>query len=371
MSEPTPIRLAVAACGAHWEAAALGEIERDASLTLVRRCVDVADLLASAATHRIDAALLAVDSPGLDAGVVERLIDLGVRPCAVESDGTALGIEQTAELGQLAAIGAQPVVAREHSGFDGMLVAVWGPTGAPGRSSLAVSIAAATAAAGHRTALVDADAYGGSIGQLLGVLDEVSGVMAACRDVNRGQRGAIASHLLALGPRWNLLTGVPRADMWHHLRPDALETVLRTLRRDHDVVVVDCGFGVDAGPGAGPSRDQVTRRVLDVADEVLAIGRVDPVGLSRLVRALADAGPWRRAPRLVLNGHRATLGWSEREVAATVHDLTGHRPWMFLPQDGPGHDLALMAGRPMREVVPTSSYVSRVERLATDLMTAG
>lgn len=366
----TVLRIAVAAAGAHWEAAALTEIDGHRGLTLVRRCVDVADLLATAATHRVDAALLAVDSPGLDGGVIERLIDLGVRPCAVEADGTRLGIDHTVRLGEIATIGAQPVPARPTGTRSGSLVAVWGPTGAPGRSTLAVSLAAAASAGDQRTVLVDADAYGGSIGQLLGVLDDVSGVMAACRDANRGQPEAVASHLLSMGPQWNLLTGVPRADMWHHLRPDALETVLRTLRSDHDLVIVDCGFGLEAS-GSGPSRDQVTRRMLDIADEVVVIGRADPVGLARLVRAVSDAGPWTRPPRIVLNGFRPTLGWSEREVSATVRDLTGHTPWVFLPQDGPGHDLALLTGRPLREVVPTSGYVSRVERLATTLMTAG
>jgi Flp pilus assembly CpaE family ATPase len=190
--------------------------------------------------------------------------------------------------------------------------------------------------------------------------------MAACRDVNRGRPDAAPSHLLRLGPHWDLLTGVPRSDMWQHLRPDALETVLRDLCRHHDLVVVDCGFGVEDG-FAQPSRDQVTRRVLDLADEVMAVGRVDPVGLARLVRAVDDAGPWARPPRLVLNGFRSSLGWTEREVAQTVRELTGHTPWAFLPQDGPGHDLALMTGRPLREVAPSSGYVSRVERLASDL----
>ncbi|GAA3531990.1 pilus biosynthesis protein CpaE [Aeromicrobium flavum] len=362
-----PVRVAVAACGAHWEAAALTEIERDPGLVLVRRCVDVADLLASAATHRIDVALLVVDAPGLDAGVVDRLAGLGVRSAAVEADGTHLGIGHTARLGELAAVGSVPVPLREREREPGRLVAVWGPTGAPGRSTLAVSLAAAAAAAGHGTVLVDADVYGGSIGQLLGVLDEVSGVMAACRDVNRGRPETAASHLLRLGPHWDLMTGVPRADMWQHLRPDALETVLRGLRRDHDLVVVDCGFGIEDGYGP-PSRDQVSRRVLDLADEVMAVGRVDPVGLARLVRAVDDAGPWARPPRLVLNGFRSGLGWTEREVAQTVRELTGHTPWAFLPHDGLGHDLALMTGRPLREVAPSSGYVSRVERLATDLV---
>lgn len=371
MSDDGVLRVAVAACGAHWEAAALAEIEGDPALVLVRRCVDVADLLATAATHRLDAALVAVGAPALDGAVVERLIDLGVRPWAVEADGSHLGIDHTARLGRLAQVGDAPAPVRERGAESSRLVAVWGPTGAPGRSTLAVSIAAAAAASGHRTALVDADAYGGSISQLLGVLDEVSGVMAACRDVNRGHPEGVARHLLEITPTWRLLTGVPRADMWHHLRPDALETVLRSLRREHDLVIVDCGFGVDAVPGTGPSRDQITRRLLDVADDVVAVGRVDPVGLARFVRAVADAEPWRRPPRLVLNGFRASLGWTEREVSTTVRDLTGHAPCAFLPQDPAGHDLAVMAGRPVREVAPTSGYVSRVERLAADLVSTG
>ena len=368
MSAAGSLRVAVAACGAHWEAAALAEIESDPRLVLVRRCVDVADLLATAGTHRLDLALVAVDSPGLDAGVVQRLLQLGVRPAAVEGDGAPLGIDQSARLGALADAAATPVPEPEREGEPGLLVAVWGATGAPGRSSLAVSLAAAAAAAGRSTALVDADVYGGSLGQLLGVLDEISGIMAACRDVNRGRAGAAGTHLLRLAPHWDLLTGLPRSDMWHHLRPDALEAVLRDLRRDHELVIVDCGFGVEPAMGQGPSRDQVTRRVLDLADEVMALGRVDPVGLARLVRALDDAGPWRRPPRLVLNGFRASLGWTEREVAQTVRELTGLTPWAFLPHDGAGHDLALMTGRPLREVAPTSGYVSRVERLASELV---
>ncbi len=366
MTATGPLRVAVAACGAYWEAAALAEIEAASAVVLVRRCVDVADLLATAETHRVDVALVAIDTPGLDVGVVDRLAVLGVGCCAVEADGSHLGIERTARLGTLAAVGVAPVAPRRSHG-GGRLVAVWGPTGAPGRSTLAVSIAASAAASGHPTALVDADLHGGVVGQLLGVLDEVSGIMATCRDVNRGRRDTADAHLLAVSPRLHVLTGLPRSDMWHHVRADALGIVLGQLRETHDLVVVDCGFGVEHGTGAGPWRDHVTRKVLEIADDVVAVGRVDPVGLARLVRSVADAGPWSRPPRLVLNGFRAGLGWSEREVAATVRELTGITPWAFLPHDVPGHDAAIMAGRPMREVAPTSGYVSRVDRLVADL----
>ena len=55
------------------------------------------------------------------------------------------------------------------------VIAVWGPAGAPGRTTLAVNLAAEIAAAGHSVALVDADPYGGAIAPALGLLDEAPG----------------------------------------------------------------------------------------------------------------------------------------------------------------------------------------------------
>lgn len=368
----TPVALAIAACGAGWEPAALAEIERAADLELVRRCVDVADLLATAQTHRIDAALVAADAPGLDAGVVDRLADAGVATWTLDTGTTSherqRSIGRPVRLGALAAIASAGTIEAPATaaGPAGVLVAVWGPTGAPGRSTLAVSVAAAAAARGRTTALVDADVHGGSIAQLLGILDDVSGVMAACRDANRGAGQAAHDHLLAVGPGLHVMTGIPRADMWHHLRPAAFESVLRRLLDGHDLVVVDCSFGADDGPPGGPWPDHVTRRVLDLADEVVVVGSADPVGLARLVRAVSDAG-WLRAPRIVLNRWRPALGWTEREVASMVHEVTGTAPWGFLPHDQAAHDQAVMHGRPVRDVAPASGYVSRVDRLAAEL----
>ena len=48
----------LAAGGAPWEAAAIGEIEASDGLRLVRRCVDVADLLALADSELAGAALV-------------------------------------------------------------------------------------------------------------------------------------------------------------------------------------------------------------------------------------------------------------------------------------------------------------------------
>ncbi len=63
----------LAAGGAPWEAAAIGEIEGSSKLRLARRCVDVADLLAVAQTDVASAALVHTELSGLDADAVHRL----------------------------------------------------------------------------------------------------------------------------------------------------------------------------------------------------------------------------------------------------------------------------------------------------------
>src|SRR5699024_11795478 len=67
----------------------------------------------------------------------------------------------------------------------GRMIAVWGPTGAPGRSTVAVNLAAEAAASGRETVLVDADAYGPAERRILGVLDEAPGLVAAARAHDR------------------------------------------------------------------------------------------------------------------------------------------------------------------------------------------
>ena len=56
--------------------------------------------------------------------------------------------------------GAGERVAAEEPGRHGTVVAVWGPTGAPGRTTVAITLADELARLGHETLLVDADVYG-------------------------------------------------------------------------------------------------------------------------------------------------------------------------------------------------------------------
>ena len=107
----------------------------------------------------------------------------GSRP--VTGPGTASGPpgDRTSTAGQ--ASGAAPA----ESPRSGTVIAVWGPTGAPGRSTVAMGIADEAAVAGNTVLLIDADVYGGVLAAAFGLLDESPSRAgrSACRMASNGR----------------------------------------------------------------------------------------------------------------------------------------------------------------------------------------
>ncbi|MFT4188129.1 MAG: hypothetical protein QM621_06055 [Aeromicrobium sp.] len=365
--------LVVAAGGAAWEPAALAAVEGAEHLSLARRCVDVAELLAVARTGAASAALVDPGLPGLDLAVVDELERAGVTvaTCGDAEAAAALRIVRSCAAERLAEVDWESwsprPASRPEPAEQGRTLVVWGPAGAPGRSTLAVGFAAAARARGARVALVDADVAGGTLAQQLGVLDDLSGVLAACRAAGLGQ-DAVDEQLVEVEPGWRLLTGIARPDMWPHLRIASMDAVVERLRADHDLVVLDVGSGLDLD--AGRSRHGLTRHLVETADDVMVVGRADPVGLSRLVRGLAEVAELTGGPpsSLVVNQTRPSLGWNEREIADTLRRLSNCAPDAFLPMDTAGLDAAAMLGRSAREAVPTSPFVRRLDVLVASFL---
>lgn len=373
----------IAAGGAPWESAALHFLGTSGTFRLERRCVDVADLVSSAQVGDATAALISVDLPGLDADTVYRLIQAHVHPVAVDGDAarcaaygitTRLGVDELSGLADTLPREELPTPEESTEAGEGSLVAVWGPAGAPGRSTVALGMADALARAGRRTILVDADPYGGAIAQMIGVLDEVSGLLAASRAANDGRAAELPDHLYAVTDRLSVLTGLPRPDLWSQVRPGAAERLLHQLRTEAEVSVIDAGFCLEDSTGfdsAAPRRNQLTLQSIEAADHVIAVGRADPVGLTRLVRGLhelEEAIPTARIS-VVITMMRATIGWSETEIADTVERLTGRQPQAFLPLDQAAVDAALINGRLLSECQPESRLARALDRFAGEWST--
>jgi MinD-like ATPase involved in chromosome partitioning or flagellar assembly len=371
----------ILASGAGWESSVLGLLEREPGVVVLRRCVDVPDLLAAASAGQADVAVVALEAPGLDQAAVDQLRRFQVRPVAVVPAGPAdehalraarLGVTATVTDDRLdelpVAVQAEdseadadtvvpdPLDSEPPPPGDGRVVAVWGPAGSPGRTTVAVAVAAELAARGRRTTLVDADPYGGAVAQQLGILDEVSGLLAATRLAAGGMLEArFGSVQRAVGEHLTVVTGLPRPDRWVEVRAGAVEHLLEVAAARGDVVV-DTGFSVESDPagefGSRPPRNQLTLAALGQADEVVVVGSADPVGLSRLARGLVELREVTGgAPvRVVVNRMRSSLGWSEKDIAGMVEGFTRLAALHFLPDDRPTVDRALVAGRTLAEV---------------------
>lgn len=357
------MRVAIGAGGAAWEARTIADIEAHRHLVLARRCVDAADLVATAESDHCDVALVDPALPGLALDLLDRVRAAGVRIVSVGTDASEWGITEAVPVGRLADLAMDTPLPAASAAHRGRVVAVWGPTGAPGRTTLAISLAAAAQAAGERVVLVDADIFGGSVAQHLAILDDVSALMAACRDANHGSLHDIARHLVKLDDGMHVLTGIPRSDMWIHVRARPFAHVLEALIATHDLVVIDTSFGIESGASIAATHDQVALHVLEHADATVVVGRADPIGIARLVRALDEASGLLREHLLVLNGMRRSIGWSEDELTQAVGQLTGRKVDAVLPWDQLAIDQALMAGVPVRETTPGSAYAMRVELL--------
>ncbi|XAS70814.1 P-loop NTPase [Micrococcaceae bacterium Sec5.1] len=388
--------------------AVVGGLERlHGPVTVVRRCSELAELMAACQSGLALAAVVAEGSEELTATLVDRLAAVGVSILALTVDPlevsrlTAIGVVTASTDIEPAALALRisdavgrhggPVGARKFpdagfadssAGFQlapetpepeavgaGRVIAVWGPTGAPGRTLVAVNMAAELAAEGKSVILVDADSYGASVSAMLGLLEESAGLAQACRLADQGLLDAdaldrAATPVFIKTGGFRVLTGTTRADRWTELRASALSLVLQRAKQVAEVVVVDTGFCLEADEELSfdtmaPRRNGATLRSLELADEVFAVGAADAIGVPRLVRGLAEleAAVPQATPRVLLNKvKRATVGRSPRQQLSEAWERfgPGHGVDAYLPADAEACDAALLSGSVLLESSPDS-----------------
>jgi MinD-like ATPase involved in chromosome partitioning or flagellar assembly len=388
----------------------VGGLERlHGPVTVVRRCSELAELLAACQSGLARAAVVAEGSDELTASLVDRLAAVGVvivaltdsasetaRLTAIGVTAAPAGVDSAALAGRISGavdqwsrpkplqtgdggfadtgaalrtqLGAEDDVPAEPSGA-GQLIAVWGPAGSPGRTLVAANMAGELAAAGNSVFLIDADSYGASVAGLLGLLDEAAGLAQACRLADLGQLDAgalqkVATPVALKSGTLRVLTGITRADRWTELRASALGAVFEKAREIADYVVVDTGFCLEADEELSfdtmaPRRNAATLRSLELADTVYAIGSADSIGVPRLVRGLSElevAVP-QAAPQVILNKVRASAAGRspERQLRDAWERYGPAAPIAaFLPSDSAASDSALLSGCLLLEAAPHS-----------------
>ncbi len=265
---------------------------------------------------------------------------------------------------------------RTGSGRTGCVIAVWGPAGSPGRTTLAINIAAEIAALGHTVVLADIDTYSGSVAPTLGMLDEAPGFAAACRlagsdSLTRPELERIAQRYTSPSGAFWVLTGIGRPSRWPELSGERVTRAIDALRHWVDYVVLDTGFSLESDEEISsdlfaPRRNAATLAGLRECDHVVACGLADPVGMSRFLRAWVDLAEVITTDRVsvVMNRVRSSaVGLDPRgQVVQALRRFGGIESAVLVPQDQQGADAAVLAGRTLRDAAPKSPARVRIRR---------
>ena len=170
---PLTVLTAVAAPSVEAELVA-GFADPGLGILVVRRCVDLVELLAAAGVGTARAALVSADLRGLDREALVHLATSGIAVVGLAADedaerllhqlGAALVVPAGAPPAQVAGAlraaaaagpqlasgapavrGALPLPSTDQPTGPGTVLAVWGPAGAPGRTTIALGLADAFA----------------------------------------------------------------------------------------------------------------------------------------------------------------------------------------------------------------------------------
>lgn len=335
--------------------------------TVVRRCVEAVDVLAAASIEPHAAVVLDMTTPRLSADIVAAIPGLQQRVVlAVASDPDAAtraldwGIESVVMLGDADALDriiAELTVAKQvppepahamrvdaNGSASSKVTVVYGPTGAPGRSTIALGLAEAWSRSGDRVCLIDADTVGPALALVVGMTEDVSGVLVASRYADQGALDvrSLGSACRQLDDRLWLMSGVGSADRWHQLRPGSFERVVRLCAEYFDRVVIDTNpllniEGFDDALAAGAlGRDAITRSALALSDSVLVVTQPDAVSVMRLcldlpaVMKLAHHGQ----VSVVVNRAQKRDTRAASHVGSVLTDSGINVPVHTVPEDG-------------------------------------
>jgi pilus assembly protein CpaE len=320
---------------------ALMTAERDNSealLLFTPRLEDTYDLLRTSRSSRPAMALI-VAVPGPQNGQLAEALKAGADEIVIlpaEAAAVATAIHKA-----MARVSAAAAT-RPSDAARSPLVAVLGPKGGTGKTTVATNLAADLATRGRETLLVDLDLQFGDVGVVLGVdpehtiydLATAGGTMDAER--LRGFTGRSRDGV-------NVLLAPVRPDQADAVTAEHITAILDLARTTYDVVIVDTPPAFTAGVIAA----------VDQADLIVMLGSFDLPGLKNMklgmeTLQMMDVPSARILP--VLNRANTKVGL----LVTDVTKVLGRAPEVAVPSDR-GVPQSVNASRPIICMQPKSS----------------
>ena len=259
----------------------------------------------------------------------------------------------------------------------GKIIAVWGTHGAPGRSTLALALAAYLNEQGS-TILVDCDINAPSQVQLLGLPEDSSGLASAARLATHGELDStrLVQTLLSAKADLQVLTGLGRSGRWRELPVASMNKVWEVCRHTAEYTVVDLSGGLEEERvedfAMEPDHDAVAAALLEQADLTLIVGAADPVGIRRLIQLLnSNRQAVGGRSQVVVNRVRSSTAGADPNsaIGSVLVRYTSASDIVYVPADYRLFDKALMQAQPVAVVESRSAAAKSIAKLAKLVMT--
>ena len=259
----------------------------------------------------------------------------------------------------------------------GKIIAVWGTHGAPGRSTLALALAAYLNEQGS-TILVDCDINAPAQVQLLGLPEDSSGLASAARLATHGELDStrLVQTLLSAKADLQVLTGLGRSGRWRELPVASMNKVWEVCRHTAEYTVVDLSGGLEEERvedfAMEPDHDAVAAALLEQADLTLIVGAADPVGIRRLIQLLnSNRQAVGGRSQVVVNRVRSSTAGADPNTAigSVLARYASASDIVYVPADYRLFDKALMQAQPVAVVESRSAAAKSIAKLAKLVMT--
>ena len=240
---------------------------------------------------------------------------------------------------------------------DGQIVAIFSPKGGVGRTTIAVNTAvAASTELGQSVVLVDASFQFGDVGVLLNLNPKNKSIADLVPELEAGEPESLDTFVINHSTGVRVLLAPPSPEMAELITPTVVKRVLEALRRQHDLVIVDCTSWFN----------DTTLAILDVADTVLTILSLEITSIKnmRLFLEVADQLGYEQSKiKLVLNRADSSLGIRVTDVENSIGRKVDHT----IVSDGRSVVYALNRGVPFFLSNREAQVSQDILRLATSV----
>ena len=207
----------------------------------------------------------------------------------------------------------------------GQVVVVGAPQGGCGATEVAVEIARLGG-----SVLVDADDVVPSVAQRVGA--SLHPNLRTAIDVVHHRSGDLTD-VLTDAEGFSLVAGLVGGDDRAQVHPGEVEAVVEELAALRSSVIVNLSSGLER-PRMGDGRFGLAGALVGMADEVVAVGLPDPVGVTRLVRWVSEAQVLNPvAPVHIVMNRAPRSAYRRSEVSAEIERIFVESDLTFLPED--------------------------------------